>query len=142
MATYADFSDAFALQRIGVSIATIPPGSRTSWPHAHSKEEERGYVLVGTPEVWIDGHVHKLRPGDAIGFPAGTGSAHTIINNGPGVAKVITVGERKSPGDKIVYPLHPERQKSLPDERRWDDPPRAGELGPHDGLPDAQRKRT
>jgi len=50
------------------------------------------------------------------------------------------VGEQRRADDRIIYPLHPGREASLPNERRWPDAPRPP-LGPHDGLPDAQRKR-
>ena len=33
-------------------------------------------VLEGYPHAWIDGELHALRPGDAVGFPCGTGIAH------------------------------------------------------------------
>ncbi|MSP59315.1 MAG: cupin domain-containing protein [Myxococcales bacterium] len=142
LASYAALAQPLGLRRLGVNHAILPPGHRTSWPHAHSAEEELVYVLSGTPDLWLDGHLHRLGPGDVIGFPAGTGSSHTLLNNSANDATLLSIGEHDRRGDRTLYPLHPARQASLADARRWDDPPRR-ELGPHDGLPsaDAQRRK-
>ncbi len=58
---------------------TLPPGARTSLPHAESLEEEFVYVISGTPHVWIDGFIYELAAGCAVGFPAGTGISHCLI---------------------------------------------------------------
>ena len=47
---------AAGLQRIGINVQQLPPGSRSSWPHAESDEEEFVYVLEGEVDAWIDGH--------------------------------------------------------------------------------------
>nr|MBA2404737.1 cupin domain-containing protein [Bdellovibrionales bacterium] len=65
------------LKKIGIHIETLLPGRRTSWPHAESEEEEFGFVIEGNPDVWIDGTLHALKPGDFVAFPSGTGIAHT-----------------------------------------------------------------
>ena len=78
----APLGQALGLARIGIHHRRVPPGQRISFPHAESAEEEFVYVIEGTPDVWLDGRLHRLRPGDAVGFPAGTGIAHTFINNG------------------------------------------------------------
>jgi uncharacterized cupin superfamily protein/nucleoside-diphosphate-sugar epimerase len=134
-----DVGTPLGLTRLGVHVERVPPGRRTSWPHAHSHEEEMLYVLEGEPDLWVNGALHRLKPGDAVGFPAGTGVVHTLINNGRADVRVMVVGERRPTEDKLIYPLHPARQTSLPDAERWDDAPKQ-ELGPHDGLPDAARK--
>ena len=36
---------AAGLRRIGLHYMRVPPGSRTSWPHAESDEEEFVFVL-------------------------------------------------------------------------------------------------
>jgi uncharacterized cupin superfamily protein len=126
------------LERIGIHHERLPPGRRTSFPHAESAEEEFVYVISGTPDVWLDGHLHRLAPGDAVGFPAGTGLCHTFINNTEAEVALLVVGERPKPENRIYYPLNPER-KPLRDDW-WDDvPPRA--FGDHDGLPDKLRAK-
>lgn len=84
-ATYPDSNERFSigaplarklgLGRIGIHHERLPPGRRTSYPHAESDEEEFVYVLEGYPEAWINGYLWKLEPGDSVGFPAGTGCA-------------------------------------------------------------------
>ena len=75
MSIGAPFARHFGLERLGIHHERLPPGRRTSYPHAESAEEEFVYVIEGTPDVWLDGRLHRLKPGDAVGFPAGTGLA-------------------------------------------------------------------
>ena len=60
----------FGLTAIGVHHERLPPGRRTSYPHAESAEDEFVFVIEGTPDVWLDGVLHRLASGDAVGFPA------------------------------------------------------------------------
>ncbi|OYU44966.1 MAG: cupin, partial [Burkholderiales bacterium PBB4] len=55
---------AAGLERIGVNIQRLPPGTRSSWPHAEENEEEFVYVIAGTVDAWIDGHLHPMQAGD------------------------------------------------------------------------------
>jgi uncharacterized cupin superfamily protein/RimJ/RimL family protein N-acetyltransferase len=121
------------LTQLGVHHELLPPGRRTSWPHAEGDEDELVYVLEGHPRVWIDGVVHALRPGDAVGFPCGTGIAHTFLNDTERPVRLLAVGLASAKGHRVHYPLHPGRNEQL-GEARWLDVP-ARELGPHDGLP-------
>lgn len=132
----AAFGEHFGLTRLGIHHERLPPGRRTSYPHAESAEQEFVYVIEGTPDVWLDGRLHRLAPGDAVGFPAGTGLCHTIINNSEAEVRLLVVGERPKPENRIVYPRNPER-KPLRDDW-WHDAP-ARDMGDHDGLPDRLR---
>jgi uncharacterized cupin superfamily protein len=129
----AALGKATGLQRIGVHYEILKPGRRTSWPHAESTEEEFVYVVSGLPNAWINGHLYPLRPGDAVGFPAGTGIAHTFINDSDREAVLIVVGEATKKDNKCIYPLHPKRNEEI-GEFLWKDCPQQS-LGPHDGLP-------
>ncbi len=127
------------LTKIGVHVETLPPGRRTSWPHAESEEEEFAYVIEGNPSVWVDGHLYDLNPGDFVAFPAGTGIAHTFMNNTDDTCLLLVGGERSKKENKIFYPLHKKRNEEL--EARgdyWENHP-TREMGPHDGLPDLLR---
>jgi uncharacterized cupin superfamily protein len=126
----------YGLRRLGIHHARLPPGRRLSFPHAESAEEEFVHVIEGTPDVWLDGHLHRLRPGDSVGFVPGTGLAHTFINNTDGEVRLLVVGDTDRAENRIHYPLNPERRPLRED--WWDDVP-ARERGPHDGLPDALR---
>lgn len=118
------------LTRLGIHHERLPPGRRTSYPHAESSEDEFVYVLEGTPDAWIDGHLHRLAPGDAVGFPAGTGICHTFLNNTADEVRLLVVGERNKPENRIHYPLNPDYLATREDV--WTDVPRH-ELGGHDG---------
>ncbi|MEZ2223225.1 cupin domain-containing protein [Rhizobium sp. RCC_161_2] len=136
MSIGAAFGRRFGLNKLGIHHERLPPGRRTSFPHAESAEEEFVYVIEGEPDVWLDGHLHRLKPGDGVGFPAGTGIAHSFLNNTDDEVRLLVVGERHKPENRIVYPFHPERQHMIDD--WWDDHPQR-DLGPHDGLPDRLR---
>ena len=127
----------FGLMKLGIHHERIPAGHRLSFPHAESAEEEFVYVLEGTPDAWLDGEIFRLKPGDAVGFQAGTGLTHTFINNTADEVHVLVVGEKSKPDNRITYPRNPARREQI-GERWWDDAP-ARPLGPHDGLPDARR---
>jgi uncharacterized cupin superfamily protein len=127
------------LVRIGVNLQRMPPGTRSSWPHAEENEEEFVYVIEGEVDAWIDGHVHRMIAGELAAFPAGTGICHCFINNSDREALLLVGGEAAKAGSRIVYPLNPSRRGDMPWSHWWDDAP-ARPIGPHDGLPDAQRK--
>jgi uncharacterized cupin superfamily protein len=121
----------FGFERLGIHHELLKPGRRTSWPHAESTEDEFAYVLEGNVDVWIDGHLYALKPGDCVGFKAGTGIAHTFINRSKENASLLIVGDRSREDDKVFYPLHPKRNESIKD-LFWKGHP-VRELGPHDG---------
>ncbi len=131
------FGRRLGLQRIGIHHEVLPPGRRTSWPHAERDEEEFVYVIEGTPDLWLDGTLHRLAPGDGVGFPAGTGQAHCVLNNTGALVRLMVVGESHKPENKFHYPLHPERNRAI-GERWWSDVP-VRQMGAHDGVPDAQK---
>ena len=132
----ASFGEHFGLERIGINHVRVPPGRRTSFPHAESAEEEFVYVLEGEPDVWLDGRLHRLRPGDGVGFPAGTGLAHSFLNNTETDVRLLVVGETAKDENRIVYPVNLERRAVRDD--WWNDAPERV-LGGHDGMPDRLR---
>jgi len=126
----APLGKALGLARLGVNHETIFPGGRSSRPHAHSEEEEFVFVVEGRPSLWVDGHLVELDPGDSVAFPAGTGIAHSFLNNSDAPVKLLIVGEHSST-DRVDYPVDPEAHHPRP----WKDAP-ARSLGSHDGRPD------
>lgn len=131
------FSPRFNLMRLGVHHERLPPGRRVSWPHAEADEEEFIYVIEGAPDLWVNGEIKRLAPGDGVGFPAGTGLSHTFINNTAGDVRLLVVGEASRYRSRIHYPLHPARNAEI-GERHWKDCP-AWPMGTHGGLPDTPR---
>lgn len=126
--------------RIGGGVDPLAPGRRTSWPHAEGDEEEFTYVIEGTPAAWLDGRLFPLKAGDFIGWPSGTGHAHTIINNSAEPALLFTWGEASRKRARVWYPFHAKHMKTL-GETAWI-PAKKPRFGAHDGLPDALRKRS
>ncbi|WDD94160.1 cupin domain-containing protein [Burkholderia sp. FERM BP-3421] len=135
MGINAPLARKLGLTRIGIHHQRLLPGRRTSYPHAESTEEEFVYVLEGTPDVWLDGHLYRLAPGDAVGFPAGTGQCHTFINNSEEEVRLMVIGERPRDDNRIRYPRNETYEATRAD--RWTDWP-ARPLGPHDGRPDRE----
>jgi len=126
----APFAKVFGLDRLGIRHQILQPGRRTSYPHAESHEQEFVYVVEGYPDVWIDGVLYPLKPGDGVGFPAGTGIAHSFLNNTDRNVQLLVVGEANKPENMCFYPLNPGREAyGTPN---WPHVPKR-ELGPHDG---------
>jgi uncharacterized cupin superfamily protein len=121
------------MTRIGINHERLPPGRRTSYPHAESTEEEFVFVLEGAPDVWIDGVLHRLAPGDAVAFPAGTGICHTFLNNTEAEVRLLVVGEPTKDGARIHYPLN-KLDHEANRTNAWPDAP-ARALGGHNGRP-------
>ena len=128
----APFSKALGLSKLGLHHELLPPGRRTSFPHAEGHEEEFVFVIEGAPDVWIDGELFRLAAGDAVGFPAGTGIAHSFLNNTAQPVRLLVAGETAVANAKIIYPVNPEMRY-----RRdwWHEAPKQA-IGPHDGRPD------
>jgi uncharacterized cupin superfamily protein len=129
---------AAGLVRLGINLQRLPPGTRSSWPHAESDEEEFVYVIAGEVDAWLDGTLHPLVAGDLAAFPAGTGLCHCFINNSAHDVHLLVGGEAPKAHNRIHYPLNPSRRADLKASDWWDDVPRRP-LGGHDGLPDALR---
>ena len=137
MALDAPVGKALGLTRIGVHHVRLAPGRRTSYPHAESAEEEFVFVVEGRPDAWVDGVLHPLEPGDSIGLPAGTGVCHAILNNTTSEVRLLVVGERPKPENRVYYPLNQIHEATRED--RWFDPPERP-MGPHDGRARAASK--
>jgi uncharacterized cupin superfamily protein len=132
---------AAGLVRIGVNVQRLPPGTRSSWPHAEENEEEFVYVLDGEVDAWINGDLHRMVAGDLAAFPAGTGICHCFINNSEREALLLVGGEAAKHGNRVFYPLNPSRRADMKKSDWWQDVPQKP-LGPHDGLPDQMRNRA
>ena len=132
----AAYQDRFGFQRLGIHHVRLPPGRRTSYPHAESVEEEFVFVIEGAPDVWLDGRLTRLKPGDAVGFTPGTGLCHSFLNNTDADVRLLVIGDTDKRENRIYYPLNPERKPLRRD--WWEDVPERP-MGAHDGLTDARR---
>ena len=134
----ARFGKKARFSRIGVHVEVLQPGRRTSYPHAERDEEEFVYVVSGRIDCWLDGHVCPMGDGDFVGWEAGTGITHVIMNNSSDDAILLVGGEASRWNGQAWYPYHPHRKNEM-GENFWADHP-IPKLGPHDGLPDALRE--
>jgi uncharacterized cupin superfamily protein/GNAT superfamily N-acetyltransferase len=128
----ADIGRRHEFKRLAIHHITLPPRYRTSLPHAESLEEEFVFVLKGNPHAWMNGYVHPLMAGHAVGFPAGTGVSHTFINNTESEVELLVLGERTKEENKYIYPMNLELESTT--KTWWHDAP-VHRLGPHNGLP-------
>jgi uncharacterized cupin superfamily protein len=92
----------FGLNRIGVNLTAIDPGSQTSLHHRHSRHEEFVYVLEGELMLVTDRGEELLSRGMCAGF-APNGASHHLVNRSSVAALVLEIGER-SEGDLVEYP--------------------------------------
>lgn len=139
MGPVRSLGSAAGLVRLGINLQRLPPGTRSSWPHAESDEEEFVYVIEGEVDAWIDGEIHRMVAGDFAAFPAGTGICHCFINNGERDVLLLVGGEAPKSTNRIFYPLNPSRRTDLKPSEWWSDAP-GRPLGGHDGLPDRLRE--
>jgi uncharacterized cupin superfamily protein/GNAT superfamily N-acetyltransferase len=128
----ADVARQVGFSRIAPHHVILPKGCRTSSPHAESLEEEFVYVIKGRPHLWLNGFMYQLEAGHAVGFAAGTGIAHTFINNTESDIELLVAGERTKKENLCSFPVNPELEK---DSSIWWSKPPEHELGPHSGLP-------
>ena len=130
---------AAGLKKLGLHLERLPPGHRTSWPHAEEVDEEFVFVVSGTVDVWIDGTTYGMQAGDLAAFPGGTGIAHTFINDGDSDAILLVGGEKSGPQSRRHYPFH--NDVVVTAAGLWKNPP-PRPLGPHDGTPRARRESS
>lgn len=101
--TKRKLGDHFALTHFGVNLTQLAPGAVSALLHHHSKQDEFVYVLQGTPTVVLDRHEYVLKPGDCMGFKAGAGVAHQLVNRSCELAVYLEIGDRAE-GDEVEYP--------------------------------------
>ena len=95
--------DPFGITNFGVNHTRLAPGAMTALRHAHSRQDEFVYVLEGRPTL-ITGHgVRELSPGMCVGFKAGDGNAHHLVNRSDADVVLLEVGHRTA-FDEVEYP--------------------------------------
>jgi uncharacterized cupin superfamily protein len=134
-----EFASEANISHLRIAHMRLPPGIRGYPPLAVRDVEIFAFVLEGTPDLWIDGHLHRLKPGDGICFNTHTGIAHSLLNNSDKDARILIVSEPIKLMSKGVHPVDPAANENLKKMGMfWADAPKR-KLGPHDGLTDAKR---
>ena len=95
--------DLFGLTNFGVNLTKLAPNAVSALRHAHTKQDEFVYILQGHPTPHTDEGRTKLSPGMCVGFKAGTGNGHQLINETEEEVIYLEVGDR-TPEDEGSYP--------------------------------------
>ncbi len=93
----------FGLRNFGVNLTRLAPGAASSLRHAHALQDEFVYILEGTPTLITNAGETIMAPGDCVGFPAGTGDAHHLVNRSDAEVAYLEIGDRTK-GDAATYP--------------------------------------
>lgn len=112
-----NLGDLFALTQFGVMMETLPPGSRSSIRHWHTKSDEFVMVLVGELTLVTDEGETLVTAGMVAGFKAGAANAHHLINTSTADARFLVVGSRV-PGDEVLYP-HDDFKWAVAEDGTW-----------------------
>lgn len=96
--------EAFGLTQFGVNLVRLAPGAASALRHAHSAEDEFVLVLEGAPTLVTDDGEQALAPGMTVGFPAGTGDAHHLVNRSGADVEFLVVGTKAEAQDVVTYP--------------------------------------
>jgi uncharacterized cupin superfamily protein len=133
----AFFSNVTGLSRLNILHLRLPPGSRSGPPGASRDEEEFVFVLKGTPDLWIDGNLHRLAEGDGAAFNDRTGIAHTLVNNTNDDVHLFVFGEGARMFSQFTCPLPADEGTNAflrKQGRLWQTAPKR-KLGPNSGKP-------
>ncbi|MDR3476181.1 MAG: cupin domain-containing protein [Devosia sp.] len=95
---------AVGVTQFGVNHVTLAPGARTASRHWHEAEDEFVFVVSGKPILVDENGRHSLAAGTMVGFPAGIGNAHHILNESNEVVVLFVVGSRRPGAETIHYP--------------------------------------
>ncbi|MBU6995917.1 cupin domain-containing protein [Ferrovum myxofaciens] len=109
--------DIFELSNFGVNLTRLIPGACSALRHAHSKQDEFVYILVGCPVLITDQGETLLSPGMCAGFKAGTGNGHQLVNRANEDVLYLEVGDRTA-GDSATYP-DDDLQAALDNDGEW-----------------------
>ena len=93
----------FDLTNFGVNLTHLKPGAMSSLLHAHETQDEFVYILEGVATLRVDDEEFEMKAGGCMGFKAGTGVAHQLLNLSNEMVTYLEVGDR-SPNDSVEYP--------------------------------------
>ena len=101
--TKRKLGELFGLRNFGVNLTTLEPGAISALLHCHAVQDEFVFILEGRPTLKLGDAEHPMGPGDCIGFKAGTGVGHQLINRTDSMVAYLELGDR-SPGEQVTYP--------------------------------------
>ncbi|HEY0105895.1 MAG TPA: cupin domain-containing protein [Rhizomicrobium sp.] len=131
----SELSDAAGIRHLRVAHLRIPPGRRGYPPLAMDDLEIFAFVLEGAPDLWADGHLHRLREGHGVALNARTGMAHALINNSDSDVRIFTMSEPFRRNSRVTHPADPKFRADIEKMGMlWRDAPKR-KLGPNGGRP-------
>ena len=101
--TKRKLGDAFGLRNFGVNLTTLEPGAVSALFHCHAVQDEFVFIVEGRPTLVYGDVEHAMAPGDCLGFKAGTGVGHQLINRTASAVTYLELGDR-GPGEQVTYP--------------------------------------
>jgi uncharacterized cupin superfamily protein len=93
----------FGLNNFGINFTELAPGAISALKHHHEKQDEFVYVLNGEPTLVMGDDEYKMKPGECVGFPKGSGVGHQLINRSDSPVTYLEVGDRTL-GEFVDYP--------------------------------------
>ncbi len=81
----------------------LAPGAVSALRHAHTRQDEFVYVLEGRPTLVTNDGETELAPGMRVGFKAGDGDGHHLVNRSSNDVVLLEIGDRTA-GDDASYP--------------------------------------
>ena len=93
----------FSLNNFGVNLTELAAGAMSALKHQHSRQDEFIYILSGTPVLIYGNKKYLMHPGECMGFKAGEGIAHQLINETNEMVRYLEIGDR-TVGDEVLYP--------------------------------------
>ncbi|MEJ2761635.1 MAG: cupin domain-containing protein [Gammaproteobacteria bacterium] len=101
--TKRKLGDLFGLQNFGVNLTTLDPGAASALFHYHEVQDEFVFILEGSPTLVFGDDEYELSPGECMGFKAGAGIGHQLVNRTDETVVYVEVGDRTT-GEQVTYP--------------------------------------
>jgi uncharacterized cupin superfamily protein len=131
----SELSAATGVNHFRAAQLRIPPGKRGYPPLAMEDMEIFAFVLEGAPDLWLDGNLHRLGEGDGVVFQAGTGIAHSFINNSDEDVRIFVMSEPFLRNGRAVHALDDAANANMRKMNMfWADAPKR-KRGPNSGKP-------
>jgi uncharacterized cupin superfamily protein len=92
----------WSFPQLGITLAVVRPGERSTLYHAEHGQQEDFLVLRGSCTAVIEEEERELHEWDLVHCPSGT--RHTFVNRGTEPCVLLAVGARRDDATGIVYP--------------------------------------
>jgi len=95
--------DYYGLKNFGVNHTTLLPGASSAIQHSHKLQDEFVYIIQGTAVLIHGDEEIEMKEGECMGFPAGNGIPHSLVNRSKDNSVVyLEIGDR-TPHDEVTY---------------------------------------